>query len=155
MIPRTEAARALRLMSQMILDPPGNMRILLNPHGSAERVIVMAFASPPVPANLREMLKDYPELIERLREALISVNTRSTGSLPPFEDAVWKLEDCLDSFINDAQAELTAAKASGDAELISATDGKFKLMFRARSGNGGMKGLHELRDYFKESEKRR
>ncbi|MCI1091536.1 hypothetical protein MOQ21_12250 [Stenotrophomonas maltophilia] len=115
----------------------------------------MAFASPPVPANLREMLKDYPELIERLREALISVNTRSTGSLPPFEDAVWKLEDCLDSFINDAQAELTAAKASGDAELISATDGKFKLMFRARSGNGGMKGLPELRDYFKESEKRR
>lgn len=115
----------------------------------------MAFASPPVPANLREMLKDYPELIERLREALISVNTRSTGSLPPFEDAVWKLEDCLDSFINDAQAELTAAKASGDAELISATDGKFKLMFRARSGNGGMKGLHELRDYFRESEKRR
>ncbi|WP_414615408.1 hypothetical protein [Stenotrophomonas geniculata] len=115
----------------------------------------MNFSSPPVPAKLREMLTDYPRHIEMLQEALNSVNNRTTEYLPPFEDAVWKLEDCLDSFINDAQAELTAAKASGDAELISATDGKFKLMFRARSGNGGMKGLHELRDYFKESEKRR
>lgn len=80
----TEAAQALRPMSQMTLDPPRNVRIPLNPHGSAERVIVMAFASPPpVPANLQEMLKDYPEHIEQLQKALISVSHRRQSYAPP------------------------------------------------------------------------
>ncbi|WP_248298450.1 hypothetical protein [Stenotrophomonas maltophilia] len=106
---------------------------------------------PPVPAKLREMLRDYPEHIKSLQEALNSVSNRRIKSLPPFEDAVWKLEDCLDGFINDAQGELTAARASGNTQSIAAADEKFKLMFRARSGNGGMKGLHELYEYFKGS----
>lgn len=33
----------------------------------------MAFASPPVPTELREMLKDYPEHIERMQKDLNSV----------------------------------------------------------------------------------
>lgn len=115
----------------------------------------MAFSSPPVPAKLREMLSDYPEHIKSLQEALNSVSNRRMKSLTPFEDAVWKLEDCLDGFINDAQGELTSAQASGNGQSILMADEKFKLMFRARSGNYGMKGLHELRDYFKASDKQR
>ncbi|MCU1164674.1 hypothetical protein JAK67_00470 [Stenotrophomonas maltophilia] len=97
------------------------------------------------------MLRDYPEHIKILQEALNSASNRRIKSLPTFEDAVWKLEDCLDGFINDAQGELTAAQASGNAQSIAAADDKFKLMFRARSGNSGMKGLHELYEYFKAS----
>lgn len=111
----------------------------------------MPQSHPPVPAKLREMLRDYPEHIKSLQEALNSVSNRHMKSTPPFEDAVWKLEDCLDGFINEAQGELTAAQASGNAQSIASADEKFKLMFRARSGNGGMKGLHELYEYFKGS----
>lgn len=50
----------------------------------------MAFASPPpVPANLQEMLKDYPEHIEQLQKALISVSHRRQ-SYAPLEAAVWR-----------------------------------------------------------------
>ena len=111
----------------------------------------MPQSHPPVPAKLREILRDYPEHIEQLQQALNSVKDRRIKSIPPFEAAVWKLEDCLDGFINDAQGELTAAQASGDAQSIAAADEKFRLMFRSRSGNGGMKGLHELYEYFKAS----
>ncbi len=75
------------------------------------------------------MLKDYPEHIKSLQESLNSVSNRRMKSLPPFEDAVWKLEDCLDGFIDDAQGELTAAQASGNPQSIAAADEKFKLMF--------------------------
>lgn len=110
---------------------------------------------PPVPAKLREMLEDYPDHIEQLQKALNSVKDRRIKSTPPFEAAVWLLEDCLDVFISDAQGELTAAQASDDAKSVTAADEKFKLMFRARSGNGGMKGLHELHEYFNTAEEQR
>ena len=108
----------------------------------------MLQATPPVPAKLREMLKDYPEHIERLQEARNSVEHRRIKSDPPFETAVWLLEDCLDGFISEARIHLAAVEASCEARSIAKADEKFKLMFRARSGNGGMKGLHELYEYF-------
>jgi len=45
----------------------------------------MAFASPPVPAKLREMLKDYPEHIEQLQQALISVSHGRQSYAPSFD----------------------------------------------------------------------
>lgn len=94
------------------------------------------------------MLKDYPEHIERLQQALNSIKHRRIKSKPPFKAAVWLLEDCLDGFISEARIQLTAVEASCEAQSIATADEKFKLMFRARSGNGGMKGLHELYEYF-------
>ena len=142
-------------MSQIALDPPSHVQVLSKSHGSDEKVKDMAPPSPPVPAKLREILKDYPDHIEELQRALNSVKDRRIKSTPPFEAAVWLLEDCLDGFISDAQGELTAAQASDDAKSVTAADEKFKLMFRARSGNGGMKGLHELHEYFNTSEEQR
>ncbi|MDQ7273861.1 hypothetical protein O0J72_17205, partial [Stenotrophomonas sp. Sm3212] len=126
MIPRTEVAQALRLMSQMTLDPPGNVRILLNPHGYSKEVEVAAmdFPSPPVPAKLREMLKDYPEHIEQLQKALISVSHGRQSYAPPFEGAVWLLEDCLTSFVAEARAELATAEASGNPKAIAQSQKK-------------------------------
>jgi hypothetical protein len=86
---------------------------------------------PPVPAKLREMLKDYPEHIERLQNALNSVKDRRIKSIPPFEAAAWALEDTLAWFIREARIELADAEASSDPQAIARAQGKEKLMFAA------------------------
>lgn len=108
----------------------------------------MDFPSPRVPAKLREMLKDYPEHIEQLQKALISVSHGRQSYAPPFEAAVWLLEDCLTSFVAEARAELATAEASGDPKAIAQSQKKEKLMSFARSSNIGMARLSDLRKYF-------
>ncbi|WP_223202856.1 hypothetical protein [Stenotrophomonas sp. 169] len=103
---------------------------------------------PPVPAKLREMLKDYPEHIEQLQKALNSVKDRRIKSTPPFEAAVWLLEDYLSSFKSEARVELDAAEASGNPQAIERAKEKEQLMSFARSGNIGLANLSELRAYF-------
>ena len=116
-------------VSQIALDPSENVRILLNPHGYSEEaeVAAMDFPSPPVPANLWEMLKDYLEHIEQLQTALISVSHGRQSYAPRFEAAVWLLEDCLTGFVAEARAELATAEASGDPKAIAQSQRKEKL----------------------------
>ncbi|WP_294994431.1 hypothetical protein [uncultured Stenotrophomonas sp.] len=78
------------------------------------------------------MLKDYPEHIEALQKCLISVLDENPVLTPPFEMAVWFLEDCLTSFIIEASNELEAAKASSDADAILRTEQKLILVRRMR-----------------------
>lgn len=106
---------------------------------------------PPVPERLREMLKDYPGYIGRLQEVLNSVVEKPSPLTPPFEVAIWVLESRLEAFIREAKTELEVAQASDDMNSIEQVKIKEKLMFRARSSNGGMKGLHDLWDYFEEN----
>lgn len=108
----------------------------------------------PVPQRLREMLKDYPELIARLQEGLNSVITDPSKVTPPFEMAIWTLEDILSAFISEARKELDAAKASGDSSAIEQADKKERLMSLVRSSGGGMRlGLmDDLWKYFNRDE---
>lgn len=101
---------------------------------------------PPVPARLREMLKDYPEHIERLQKALNFAIERPTGS-PLFEVVIWALEDQAGGFIREAKTESELALANGGSGLVDAARKKLTLMRQVRSSNGGMKGLHELWGY--------
>lgn len=103
--------------------------------------------SPPVPAKLHEMLKDYPEHIEQLQKALISVSHGRQSYAPPFEAAVWLLEDCLTGFVAEARAELATAEASGDPKAIAPSQTKERLMSFARSSNIGMTKLGDLRKH--------
>ena len=103
---------------------------------------------PPVPQRLREMLKDYPDLIQRLQEGLNRVVTKPAKPHPPFEVAIWTLEDMLSGFISEAREDLEIAEASGDPVAIEKADSKVDLMLSARSSGGGMRNLSELRDYF-------
>lgn len=89
----------------------------------------MPQSHPPVPAKLREMLKDYPDHIEQLQQALNSVKDRRIKSIPPFEAAVWALEDKLDGFIREARIELADAEASNDPQAVARAKGKEQLMF--------------------------
>ncbi|WP_237051738.1 hypothetical protein [Lysobacter antibioticus] len=107
---------------------------------------------PPVPERLREMLKDHPDHIERLQEVLNQVAYDGRVLLMPFDQAIWALEGRLETFIHEAKADLEAAQVDEDAQAIELARAKEDLMFRARSSNGGMKGLHDLWNYFKENE---
>jgi hypothetical protein len=103
---------------------------------------------PPVPQGLRELLKDYPEYIQRLQNDLMRVITKPSKSTPPFEVAIWELEGTLETFISEAREELKTAEASGDAKAIARAKDKERLMGRARSGGGGMINISDLSDYF-------
>ncbi|HDS1831221.1 TPA: hypothetical protein UMU63_002752 [Stenotrophomonas maltophilia] len=94
------------------------------------------------------MLKDYPGHIEQLQKVLNSVMDRRIRSIPPFEAAVWLLEDHLSGFISEARAELATADASGNPEAIAQAQGKVELMFFAGSGGIGLLRLDELRKHF-------
>lgn len=100
---------------------------------------------PPVPQGLQEMLKDYPEHIGRLQEALNTVIERPSKVTPPFEVAIWMLEGALETFIAEAREELKAAEASGDPEAIKRAKSK-KHTFGAARADMGL--LSDLQAYF-------
>lgn len=97
---------------------------------------------PPVPKGLREMLRDYPEHIERLQEALNWVVEHPAKGIPAFERAIWALEGRTETFISEARDELEKAETVGDAEEISRAKKKELLMLHSRStGSWKMKDL--------------
>lgn len=106
---------------------------------------------PPIPRRLHELLQDYPGHLERLQQALNTVfDGPSKAKGAPdyvFELATWALEGRLETFIREAQGELEAARAIGDAGAIARAGEKLSLMRRARSGSNGMLNLSELRVY--------
>lgn len=99
----------------------------------------MSIPPPPVPQRLREMLSDYPEYIGRLQIDLASLAAKPFKGTPLFEQILWVLEDGLGEFISEARQEFEAAQASGDPEQTERAQQKLRLMFKARSGNGGMR----------------
>jgi hypothetical protein len=103
---------------------------------------------PPIPRRLRELLKDYPDHLARIQEVLNSVVEDPLKLTPLFEQAIWALEGRTSAFIREAQVELEAAQKAGDSEAIASAEAKEELMFRAGDINNGLKGLHELWDYF-------
>ena len=100
---------------------------------------------PPVPQKLREMLKDYPEHIERLQDVL-NQYVQKPFLLMPFDGAIWSLEGRLETFISEAREELKAAEASGDGEAITQALAKISLMRMSRTR--GMHNLDDLCSYF-------
>lgn len=93
----------------------------------------MSIPPPTVPQSLRELLKDYPEHIQTLQDDLSHIAQKTRLGIPPFEQAVWMLEDALSEFVVQARAELEAAEASGDTDAIEQSKAKTLLMARASS----------------------
>lgn len=132
----------------MALNSYLQVQILMKTCQTADQVKPMPHSPPPVPAKLLELLKDYPDHIEQLQRALISVSDGRQSYAPPFEAAVWLLEDCLSAFKSEARAEIDAAVASGDPQAIERAKEKERLMSFAGSSNIGMARLDDLRKYF-------
>jgi hypothetical protein len=81
------------------------------------------FPPPPVPRTVRELLKDYPELIEDLQEGLTRSHYGPLGALD-FESAIWLLKDMLEADWVDARDEASQAKAHGDLKAIDQAEKK-------------------------------
>ncbi|ELC7363688.1 MULTISPECIES: hypothetical protein [Stenotrophomonas] len=140
-------------LSQIVLDPPRHVGIFSNLRGSAQKVTILTLSSPPVPAKLREMLKDYPEHIERLQEVLNRSAERSRQiPLMPFDDAISALEGRLGTFIMEARSELAAAEAAGNPQDIANALEKERLMLRARLQSQWI-GDESMYSYFQELER--
>ncbi|WP_057918388.1 hypothetical protein [Lysobacter antibioticus] len=104
---------------------------------------------PEVPPRLRELLKDYPGHVERLREVLEKF-AEPKPRLQPFDEAIWALESVLDGFVDEANVELHEAEASNCAEAIRRAQQKRQLMLSAQSRGVGLAGesLQGLWDFF-------
>ncbi len=102
---------------------------------------------PPVPQKLREMLKDYPQYLDELQGALNRLVENPKQGVPVFDQAIWRLEAVLSSFISEARDELKVAESAGDPEIIRKAEEKVRLMLHASQ----LRRLHELKDYFDEN----
>lgn len=109
---------------------------------------------PPIPHRLRELLKDYPDHLKRLQEAL---NYAFDGSKPVrgsashvFEQVTWALEGRLETFFREANAELRVAEANGEGDAIASARQKKSAMGFASSLNDGMANLDEVWNYIQE-----
>lgn len=109
---------------------------------------------PPIPHRLRELLKDYPDHLERLQEAL---NYAFDGPKPVrggashvFEQVIWALEGRLETFFREANAELRVAEADGEGDAIARARQKKSAMGFASSINDGMANLDEVWNYIQE-----
>ncbi len=103
--------------------------------------------SPPVPQGLREMLKEYPEHIDRLQEALNTVIEKPSKVTPPIEVAIWVLESRLETFISEARSELRIAEEGGDPNVIEHAKKKLRLMLDCGS-SGPVWSMKDLIEYF-------
>lgn len=102
--------------------------------------------NPPVPQGLREMLKDYPEHIQRLQDAL-NEYARKPFKLMPFDGAIWALEGRLETFCLEASEEVRMAEESRDPARISRAR-EMKSAFSAARVDMGL--LMELEDHFRQ-----
>lgn len=87
-------------------------------------------APPQVPAALRELLRDYPGHVERL-QAVLNEFGEPTPRVQPLDEAVWAIQNRLDSFLQETIAELKAAQASGSIQLVEDAKRKRSAMGRA------------------------
>ncbi|MGO1002762.1 hypothetical protein [Lysobacter sp. CA196] len=86
---------------------------------------------PPIPKHLTEMLKDYPEHLDRLQETLNQVAEEPPSVSTKFEVVTWMLQGQLEEFFREARAELEAAQATEDGDAVARAREKGRLMSQA------------------------
>ena len=86
----------------------------------------MPIPPPPVPQRLREMLKDYPDLIERLQADLTYVANAKRRGTPLFERAIWMLEG-----VNERFADSLDRKGHGRYVPAEARDASYAKLPRS------------------------
>jgi hypothetical protein len=101
---------------------------------------------------MREMLKDYPEMIKEVQrdlEHIVSVMEGRSNATPPFERAVWTLQDALGHLYGLAEKEVQIAEAGGNPETIEKARHKRLRIGRTRSERPwDDEGDESLWDYF-------
>lgn len=83
---------------------------------------------PPVPGGLIAMLKDYPEHIVRLQEAINAVVEHPASGVDPYDRAIWAIEGRIETFIAEARKLVRAAEAQNNESLIAKAKEQLHLM---------------------------
>lgn len=104
--------------------------------------------APPLPLQIRERFRDYPEHIVELEGALAAVSREPHGTFGHFERAIWSLESRLEGFASRARDALAAAERGGDPEEVARA--KDELLYMLHSLNPIRNNLDELRRYFEQ-----
>jgi hypothetical protein len=113
------------------------------------RFFMKTMLSAPVPPKLRELLRDYPELIDEIEDGLNGVLANPYHGTPIIDQAIWLLEDTLGKFALKAQSELKDAENSGDVAAIERAKAKQASVFKARPKQAWLIGLDEFEQYAK------
>lgn len=106
--------------------------------------------SPPLPLQMRERFRGYPEHIAELEGALEAVAKEPRGTFDYFERAIWSLEARLEGFASRARDALAVAERKGDVEEIARAKGE--LLYMLHSLNPVYYNLDELSRYFETPE---
>lgn len=101
---------------------------------------------PPLPLQMRERFRDYPDHIAELEGALEAVAREPRGTFDHFERAIWSLEARLEGFASRARDALAVAERKGDLEEIARA--KEELLYMLHSLNPLYYDLDELRRCF-------
>lgn len=88
---------------------------------------------PPVPQYLREALKDYPELIQKVQERLNNALLKPFRGTEPLDEAIWAIEGTLDPAYVKANEDLEATEQTGDAQAIEKARQKMLVLLKARN----------------------
>lgn len=97
---------------------------ILNPGGSSTP------PPPEVPAQLRELLKDYPAYIESL-QAVLNEFAEPTPRVQPLDEAIWALQNRLDRFLQEAVRQIDAARDEENPWLLDQAKQTRAVMGRA------------------------
>lgn len=100
----------------------------------------------PIPARVRELLRDYPDLLARLEERLVIAREHPTH--PPIEGVIWAFEDTLEGFAIDAQGDRRRAEEADDEQAMARADAKFSAAVKAGLKHIGLRDLREVEEYF-------
>lgn len=105
-------------------------------------------APPHVPRSLRDRLKDHPDCVARLQNALNRyVGDPSRQDL--FKGAIRELQRTLQALSAESSNELAAAKAAGDQAAIDITSRKYYELYTAGWLVFEMVDMDDLWDYFR------
>lgn len=100
------------------------------------------------------MLQDYPELLLEIQDGLNRIVNEMVGHgnvTPPFERAIWRLDDTLERLADKARDELKAAEANDVPEVIEQARKKEFSIGRASSYSPwtDLHGEQGLWEYFR------
>lgn len=109
---------------------------------------MLPLAPPPVPRSLRDMLKDYPDCVERLQDSL-NRYVGNPSAKDPYRGAILELQGALGALSAESGNELAAARAAGDAEMIDGASKKVHQLFAAGWFVFEMVDMDDLLDYFR------
>lgn len=130
-------------------DLPKPVRILpeMPPMTPPPALLANGLPQPPVPRRLREGLKDHPEYLAQLQEAL---NAYVSQRARPwrFDGAIWELQERITAIQRTLQADIRTTQEHGNEANASRLTAIRSTISHANRESGWAGDVQDLWDYF-------